>query len=373
MTDNGSIFSKFRKDPAQAAPEPAPPPPPLPKAEGQFLPPPPPPLPQGPDPRVAALEGELRELRGELEALKNRPEPAPAPAPAPPDGGGAEFAFRLGRAEELVDGLRRQVSACEEGLRAEAGKAVSRDELRDMALRVADLAEAFDGLKRSVASEGELAARLGQAEAAAASLKTAFEGQQRRLKGELDALAPRAAADEVRVNLAAATASLDEMKRNFAQYSEELHAVGAECRRALGEAQGLARVAAQGGATGRFDEHLKEIVAKLNGRLSEVETAMHAGLSELTARLNSGEVLYNKVFSAAEERLAESLEPRMKDIDGQLRWLRETVIRLSDDYTVVAERKMRALEAKYSAFEVISRRMDAIDAALKMGGRLGLP
>jgi len=79
------------------------------------------------------------------------------------------------------------------------------------------------------------------------------------------------------------------------------------------------------------------------------------------------------MFSAAEERLAKGLEPRLKDMDGQLRWLRESVIRLSDDYAVVTERRMRALEAKYSAFETIARRMDAIDAALKKAGRIGLP
>ncbi|MDD2805634.1 MAG: hypothetical protein PHV33_08775 [Elusimicrobiales bacterium] len=390
--NNGSIFGKFRKKAAPAAPaEGLPPPPPrLP----QFTPPPLPPLPMPalPDGKAAELEvktgalsaktgeldaktaelaGELAALRGELEALKNRPE-TPA-APPPPQGGGEEFAFRLGRAEAVLAELRGQVSAGADALRAEAAKAATRDELKDMGLRVSDLSVSFDGLRRTFSSEGELAGRLEQAEGAVAALKTALEGQQRRLKGELEALAPRALTDEMRVNLSGAVSALDEMKLNFAQYSEELAAVAAECRKALGEAQGLAKAAAQGGVAGRFDEHLKDLVAKLSARLSEVETAMHAGVAELAARMNSNEVLYNKMFSAAEERLAKGLEPKLKDIDGQLRWLRESVIRLSDDYAVVAERRMRALEAKYSAFETIARRMDAIDAALKKAGRIGLP
>jgi len=381
--NNGSIFDKFRKK-APAAAEGLPPPPPrLP----QFTPPPLPPLPMPAfpdekaaelagktsalDSKTAALAGELAALRAELEILKNRPE-LPA-APPPPQGGGEEFAFRLGRAEAVLAELRAQVAAGAEALRAEAAKAATRDELKDMELRVGDLSVSFDGLKRTFSSEGELAGRLEQAEGAVGALKTALEGQQRRLKGELEALAPRALTDEMRVNLAGAVAALDEMKLNFAQYSEELAAVAAECRKALGEAQGLAKAAAQGGVAGRFDEHLKDLVAKLSARLSGVETAMHAGVAELAARMSSNEVLYNKMFSAAEERLAKGLEPRLKDMDGQLRWLRESVIRLSDDYAVVTERRMRALEAKYSAFETIARRMDAIDAALKKAGRIGLP
>lgn len=372
--ENGSIFDKFRK-PAGPAAQPGagqplpPPPPPRPAAAGP-LPPPPPLPPQQPDQRVTALQEEVAALRAELAELKSRPAPE---QPRPPEGGGNEFAFRLGRAEELLEALRRQLSSDEEAMREGDGKAASRDELKDMGLRVGDLGASFDGLKRAVSSEGELAARLGQTEAAVTELRTVLEGQQRKLKSELEALAPRETADEMRVNLAGAIASLDEMKLNFAQYSEELSSMGAECRKALGEAQGLAKAAAQGGGAARFDEHLKDLVAKLHTRLAQVETAMHAGLSELAARFNGSEVLYNKMFSAAEERLNESLGPKLKDIDGQLRWLRENVIRLADDYTVVAERKMKALEAKYSAFEAISRRMDAIDAALKMGGRIGLP
>ena len=374
----GSIFSKLKGAAAPApAPRPsepqqsAPPPPPARPEQPAGAPPPPPPLPM-PDFRSAALEAELRSLREEIEALKNRPA-APPSAPPPPPGSGEDFAFRLERAEKMVAELRQHAAAADEALRAEAAKAVSKDEIKNIDLKVTDLAATFDSLSRNYTGEGELAARLEKAETALAGMKTALEGQQRKVRAELDTLAPRATADELRVNLAAALAALDEIKLNYGQYSDELSAVAAECRKALGEAQGLARAAAQGGVAGRFDEHLKDAVARANTRLSELETAMHAGFSELSAKLNSSEVLYNKMFSAAEERLAKSLEPRLKDMDGQLRWLRENLIRLSDDYTVVAERKMRALEAKYAAFEAISRRMDAIDAALKKGGRIGLP
>lgn len=214
---------------------------------------------------------------------------------------------------------------------------------------------------------GELSARLEIAESTVAELRSAFERQRSRLEAELDGMAQKDAVEALRVNLAASLTALGEMKLNFAQYADELAASRSECRKALGEAQGLAKAAAQNQAAGQMDEFVRDSVTRLGARLAEVETAMHAGISELAARFNSNEVLYNRMFATAEERLKKGIEPQFKSIDGQLRWLRENLLRLSDDYTVVAERKMKALEAKYSAFEAISRRMDSIDAALRMG------
>lgn len=225
--------------------------------------------------------------------------------------------------------------------------------------------------KGRASREEELAARLELAESSLAGLKAAFEGQRARFEGELDAVAQKDSVEALRVNLAAALTALDGMKLNFAQYADELAASRSECRKALGEAQGLARVAAQNQAGGQLDGFLRDSVDRLSARLAELETAMHAGLSELSARFTANEVLYGKMFSSAEERLKKGLEPQLKRVEGELRWLRENLLRLSDDYTVVAERKIRALEAKYSAFEAISRRMDAIDAALRMGAKKG--
>ncbi len=290
--------------------------------------------------------------------------PIPAPPPLPPPSADAALRGRLERAETQLEELRGRLDPA--GGPAGAG-------LRDVGQRLAGLEASVEGLKRTFASEGELAARLAQAESALASLRTAFDGQNRRLGLELDSRAGRDAVDGMRVELSAALSSIDEMKISLAQSTDELSSLGSECRRALGEAQGMLKAAEQNRGAALFDEHLREVVARLGARLSEMETAVHAGLAELSGRLKANEVLYQKMFSGAEERLAKSVEPQLKGIEGQLRWLRENLIRLSDDYAVVTERKIRALEAKYSAFEAISRRMDAIDAALKKGGRLGLP
>lgn len=309
----------------------------------------------------------MQAMRAELEILKNRPEPVP------PEGGTEEFGMRLVRAEGVIEELRRRVAAGEDEFRAGAARAVAKDEIKNIDIRLGDLAASYDGLKRSFAREGELVARLERAESSLAEIKTLLPGQQARVKAELEALAPREELDALRVHLSGALESLKEMKGALALYAEQFSAVESECRRALGEMRGYVKSAEQKPLTEKFDEYLKEAVAKLSDRLAEVQTEMHAGLAEFSGRMTSGEILYKKMFTEGEERLRNSVGPELKSVDGQLKWLRENLIRLSDDYTVVAERKMRALEGKYSAFEAIARRMDAIDAALKKGGRIGLP
>ncbi|OIO02348.1 MAG: hypothetical protein COX65_04895 [Elusimicrobia bacterium CG_4_10_14_0_2_um_filter_56_8] len=372
--NSGSIFSKLKKDPApgpkpaaEAAPQAALPPPPPPRPNL----PPPPPLPPVRDERLAGLEAAVLALQSELDAVKNRP--APQAAPLPPTVGGEEFAFRLARTEQTLEQLRKQLAADEESAASRAGKAVSKDEVKNIDLRITDLAASLEGLGRAFAREGELAARLERAEAAIGEIKTLQPGQQSQIRASLDALAPREEVDALRVNVSGALESLEEMKSRLSLYSEEFSGVERGCRKALGEMQGYVKSAEQKPMAEKFDEYLKESVARLSDRLAEAETAMHAGLAELSGRLTANEILYKKIFTEAEERLRKSVEPELKSVDGQLKWLRENMIRLSDDYTVVAERKMRALEGKYAAFEAIARRMDAIDAALKMGGKIGLP
>lgn len=317
-----------------------------------FQPPPPPP-PPAPSPEPAA----------EISA-------GPAAFPSEQPAALGTLALRMDRAEALIVDLQGRLA----GAPAAEISAVPAEPpaVPPAAGQLAGLEAAVDGLKRAVSREEELAARLERAEADLAGLRSAVEGQRSHVETELDLTARRDSVEALRVNVAAALSSAEEMKLLFAQYSEEISAARSECRKALGEAQGFAKAAAVGGAQGKLDAFVKDTLARLGARMAELETAMHAGLSELSARFSANEVVYGKMFSAAEERLGKAFEPKLKDIEGQLRWLRESVIRLSDDYTVVAERKMKALEAKYSAFEAISRRMDAIDAALKMGGRIGL-
>lgn len=300
------------------------------------------------------------------------PPPGRLPPPPLPPMANADLLRRLERAESVIEDLRRQAAAAEEEGRERAGKSASKEDLKNIDLRMSDLAAAYDGLGRAFAREAELAARLELAEAAVAEFKTQLPGQQLQLKTKLDVLAPKEEVDALRVSVSGAAAALEEMKKNFARYAEEFSGVERECRKALGEMQGYVKSEQEKPLAAKFDDYLKESVARLSDKLAEVETAMHAGLAEMSGKLLAGEVLYKKIFTEAEERLRKSVEPELKSMDGQLKWLRENLIRLSDDYTVVAERKMRALEGKYSAFEAIARRMDAIDAALKMGGKIGL-
>lgn len=333
-------------------------------------PPPPPPLPAQ-DQRVPALAAEVATLRKELAELRARP-PSPD-LPPPPPGTGEEFAFRLGRLERVVEEVRSGAAARDGAVELWLSKSVSREDFKDLSLQVSDLAYILDTLKSSFSREKELDARLLAAENSVKEMKTSVNGARAERKLEMGTMAHKDELDALNVRVSSSQASLDDVKLSLSQYAGELTAVERECGRMLGEAQGMLKAAAQDSGPRQFDEHLREVVSRLNAKLAEVETAMHAGLTELSGRLNAGEVLYRKIFADAEERLAKSIEPKLGNIEGQLRWLRENLLRLSDDYAVVTERKVRALEAKYSAFEAISRRMDAIDAALKKGGRLGLP
>lgn len=373
--DGGSLFHKFKK--TQKAPEVFVP---SPAAQPQALPRAQDPVPRD-DGKMALLEAAVKELKAEIAALKS-PAPGPAvipplpqfreppPLPAAPP---AELLLRLERAENVIEQMRREAAADAENVQMRVANAATRDEVKNIGLRISDLTASFDGLTRTFAREGELAARLERTEGALAEIKTLLPGQQAQLKKNVEEFVPREEMDAMRANVLGAQASVEEIKRAFARYSEEFSGVERECRKTLGEAKGYAKSAEQNPLAAQFDEYLKESVSRLGMKLAEVETSLHAGLADLSGRLMASEVLYKKIFTEAEERLKKGLEPQLNNMEGQLKWLRENLIRLSDDYTVVAERKMRALEGKYSAFEAIARRMDAIDAALKMGGRVGLP
>ena len=160
-------------------------------------------------------------------------------------------------------------------------------------------------------------------------------------------------------------AFFESMKRSLSQYASEFSGIERECRKSLGEMQGYIRNIDQKFVTERFDEYLKDSVLQLNGKLALVETEMHAGLSDLSSRLMTSEVLYGKIFTEAEDRLRKGLEPDIQAVNDRLKDLRSKVSWLTDEYSIVMERKMRVLEAKYSAFDAISARMDTISEALK--------
>ena len=308
--DDLSPFSRFRKE----------------AALGGATQPPAPDAPQSPVPeaRAQALEAALRELREEFEAFKARPLP-PAPPQADP-----QLLARLERAESGIEALRAELGAA--GERGESP--VTRAEIGCLDQRTAGLEAAVASLQRSVVGEEELAAKL------------------ERYGEELFAVR-------------AALPLIEEVKRAGAQYAEEFSRIERECRKALGEMQGYVSSAAEKPLAGRFDDHLKEAVSRLNVKLSEAETALHAGLARLDSRLDAERALSEKIFAEAGDRLIKSVEPGMKAAAEETKGLRDKVLWLTDEYKIVMERKIRALEGKYSAFDAISGRMDTITEALE--------
>jgi hypothetical protein len=314
------------------------------------------------DARVPSLEAALRDLRSDFDAYRARPLP-----PAPPPKADSELVCRLERAESVLAGLRAELATVVNREEARAGAAATKGEVKNLDLRMTDLNAAFDGLKRSLSGEGEMAARLLLTESELAEVKTAFAAHRYSVRRSLEALVPKEEIEALRVGLAAALDGLADVKRSEAQYAGEFAEIESECRKALGEMQGYVEASKEKSPAARFDEHLKNSLGKMNGKLAEVETALHAGLTKLSSRLNGDRVLYDKMFAEAEERVRAGLAPELKAAEGETKWLRENVIWLMDEYKVVMERKIRALEGKYSAFEAISKRMDTISEVLQKG------
>jgi hypothetical protein len=115
----------------------------------------------------------------------------------------------------------------------------------------------------------------------------------------------------------------------------------------------------------RFDEFLKDSVSRLSSKLAEVETAMHAGMGDISSRMMTNEVLYRKMFTEAEDRLRKGIEPEIKAIDCSFKTLRDKVVWLTDEYDIVMKRKIRALEGRYAAYDAIITRMDTLTEQLK--------
>ena len=114
------------------------------------------------------------------------PPPGRLPPPPLPPMANVDLLRRLERAESVIEDLRRQAAAAEEEAKERAAKAASKDEVKNIDLRMSDLAAAYDGLGRAFAREGELAARLELAENALAEFKTQLPGQQLQLKTKME-------------------------------------------------------------------------------------------------------------------------------------------------------------------------------------------
>lgn len=312
---------------------------------------------------LADLRAGLDGLRGELEPVKTRlsAPPPPPPPPALP----REAAARLEHCETALSDLGERLAGAERKAADAAPAKAFQEDLKTVELRVTDLGTAFAGLKRAISGESELAARLTQYEAALSDVKRGMQALQEAEKRELGSMASRDAVEAMSVKLSGAMSALEEMKKGFASRSEEFSSIGAECRKALGEMRGYVKNAEQKPLSERFDEYLRDAVSQLSARVTAMETDMHAGHAELAGRLSANEVLYEKIFLEAEQRVKQGVAAEIKGLQDDSRWLRENVVKMTDLYTVVMERKMRLLEGKYAAFEAISRRMDDIDEALK--------
>lgn len=168
----------------------------------------------------------------------------------------------------------------------------------------------------------------------------------------------------VNFKIADTITALEAAHHRLSAYTEEFSGIEQECRKSLGEMQGYLKNVSQKLVAQRLDDHLKDSVTRLSGRLSDIEKAMYASLGDLSSRLMSDEVLYGKIFSEAEERMRKGLAPDIQAINGQLKGIGEKVTWLMDEYNIVMERKIRVLDAKYSAFDALSARVEMLGEAL---------
>ncbi len=231
--------------------------------------------------------------------------------------------------------------------------------------RIAELEAAVKALRAEVAvlrgvqagPGREMTARLERSENMVAELRREVAAQSEGCKASLEGVA--------------AWEEIKKKELHLSDYLGRFSAIENECRKSLGEMQGFAKNIGEKLISERFDEYLRESVARLSGKLADVETAMYAGLGDVSSRLMVNEVLYKKMFTDAEERLKKSIEPELRVLGSQMKTVGEKVAWLSDEYEMVTRLKVRALEGKYSAFEAISKRMDIISDSLGRAGKPG--
>jgi len=214
-------------------------------------------------------------------------------------------------------------------------------------------------------ADDDIAQRLARLEKYVTEIGAYITGQQGGPNQGAGGPASKGDLETVKSDISRAYAFFESVKRGLSQYTAEFSNIESECRKSLGEMQGYAKNIDAKLVAERFDDYLKDSVTRMNARLAELEKTMHTGLSDLSSRLMTDEVLYRKIFTDAEERLRKGLEPDLSATKAQLKFLSSKVTWLMEEYTIVMERKMRALEVKYSAFDILSARIDTVNEALK--------
>lgn len=261
-----------------------------------------------------------------FQKFKTAPEKAPAPAPVPPP--------------EQPPGAPVAPARAEDGKMAALEAAVNA------------LKEELDALKSAAQRPGS---------SAQSSAPSAPPGPEAPPLNDLKRETPAAAEGGSAAGVQAGLAVRMERAENLIA---ELKALVSSQQAQL-DKHAEAKLVAEG-----LNEYLRGLVAQLNTRLVEAENTMHISLSEMSARLTGSEAVYKTMFSDAENRLKESVGGELTALNSNMKKLRESVVWLADEYKIIMERKIRALEGKYSAFEAIARRMDTIDAALKRSDKL---
>jgi len=383
MENKDSIFAKLNPAPApaqfQSTREPGPAPA---RAEN--------------DARVAGLEASVQALQSEVAALKqaaSRPQPPPPPPPpSMPAKQDKDLILRLERSENGLLEFKTMFSEYRSQMKKHLEIMASKNEgsengLLEFKTMFSEYRSRMEKYLEIIASKNE------GSENGLLEFKTMFSEYRSQMKKYLEIIASkneelaavkmmssenlsafetmmkRTVNEElegVKVMVSEKLAAFEAMrKRTVSEYTAEFSGIERECRKSLGEVRGYLENVAQKLVAERFDDYLKDSVARLSGKVADVEKAMHTGLADLSSRLMSDEVLYGKIFVESEDRLRKGLEPDMQAVNGQLKSLREKLTWLTEEYSIVMERKMRALEVKYSAFDVISARMDTINEAMR--------
>lgn len=276
-----------------------------------------------------------------------------------------DLAARLERSEVSMTELRRELAAQRDALRDYQERSVSKDLLRAFETRLSGFEAGLSGLSAAAASETALALRLEKAEAELAGLRHASEAATAALERRLTAMPDNNRLEGLRGEFSEVINAFETMKKSFSAYADNFSGIERECRKALGDVQGYARGAARQTFEEGWGEHLKNSVGILSTKLADVETGLRAALADISGRVAAGEALHNKITASVEERLRKAIEPETKALQAGLLELRSKVTWLTDEYQVVMERKIRALEGQKGAFEAIVKRMDSLSEDIK--------
>ena len=274
--------------------------------------------------RQERSEKMLADLRQELSIHSSAPIPPPVVITAAPD---KELVLHLERSEKIIAELRGELASQRELFRSALNEGLTREDLKKADFKIDDVAGAVAKLKGGI---------LDQA--------ADFSATKRKVEETLK--------------------DFEDISRRVSGFTSGFAEIEHSCRLALGEVQGCVKQIARKAGDGKFDQSVRESVARLQDKIAGLEKALYAGLGDLSGRLMADEVLYRKIFSEAEERVKKGLAPEMMAVANKFKELEGKVGWLTEEYDIVMKRKIRALEAKYSAYEAISVKLDAIGEAV---------